>query len=465
MKRRVMTGEGPQYDPEKVGEAIRQMRNLANLTLSALSGKIGIPQSKLSYIETGKYKKVHNKDIERIAAGLKCKVDSLLNQSTLKDNPQDEKIAMDIDTIRSYLLLARNKEVAAMIQKLEAEVNTESIYYPLLLKVKGDYFRNIGDQKNALRYYDRLESMAQTTEEKITKKPILEAIIASISTIYEAGDYIKAIRKSLNLIDAFNKSAVDEWDLAREKYATYANLALFYLATSEIGSAKAAAQKAFDIAKSHDTGLLAHIQYLYALILFLNEEYKESERNLMEAIREFRFRKNTRLLTKALLAQHAFFYTQPDKYSNILTVLEQIVLDGADPCGETCKRNPLYHDIWNTAIERHISAGSIEKAKTLLDRMYALEHNNIKTSYLMAKWYEAQNDHDQYIQYLRRAIEEAEAGRSGVTPHEQGHYMLEYLANLVPTEKQLITKAKNSFQSNPPFVATVIKDLLTAPIS
>ncbi|MFC3345572.1 helix-turn-helix domain-containing protein, partial [Paenibacillus abyssi] len=128
MKRRVMTGEGPQYDPEKVGEAIRQMRNLANLTLSALSGKIGIPQSKLSYIETGKYKKVHNKDIERIAAGLKCKVDSLLNQSTLKDNPQDEKIAMDIDTIRSYLLLARNKEVAAMIQKLEAEVNTESIY-------------------------------------------------------------------------------------------------------------------------------------------------------------------------------------------------------------------------------------------------------------------------------------------------------------------------------------------------
>lgn len=452
------------YDPVKVGEAVRRTRNHKDISLLELSNKTSIPQSKLSYIENGKYKKVKLKDIRIISDALGSSVKELLNSSTERDAPDDGRIEREIETIRSYLMLGRNNEVSEMIRHLESDISPESKYYPLLLKAKGDYSRLTGDKTNALRQYEKLEAQAHNAFEKVSNKTMLEAIIAFICTLYEMDEVASAIRKSQKLIDLLDEFENDPPHFDHFKAIIYYNLAIFYTASLQYWGAKNMVEKAQEYSTADGFALESHINYLKSIILFYRSDWSGSENCLYEAIRGFRLKNNTKLLTKALLAQHAFILGRPQEYHGMLTALENIILEGNEPCGETCKRNPLYHQIWNSTIEQSILNGNLERAKHLLDAMYKLGHNNSKTRYLQAKYHETTKNHEQLVAELKKATEETELDRE-TTDYEKGMIALEYLKHTVSGEQNLINRTQQNFQeAEMPRMLLLLNDLLPPPI-
>ncbi|MCY9666442.1 helix-turn-helix domain-containing protein [Paenibacillus alginolyticus] len=453
------------YDPVKVGEALRRIRNHKDISLLELSTRTGIPQSKLSYIENGKYKKVKIEDIRVIAEALDSGLKELLNPSTERDAPDDGRIEREIETIRSYLLLGRYIEVAEMIRILETDISPGNKYFPFLLKAKGDYSRLNGDKKNALRQYDKLEAQAPSSYEKVSNKTMLEAIVASICTLYEMGEVASAIDKSIKVIDLLNKSENEPPHFNRYKAIIYYNLAIFYTASLQFYLAKNMAEKAIEYSNTDGIGLESHINYLRAIVLFYRMDWSGSEQCLYEAIKDFRLKNNTRLLTKALLAQHAFILSRPREYHGTLRALENIILQGTEPCGETCKRNPLYHQILNSTIEKNILDLNLDRANQLLDAMYRLGHSNSKTRYLQAKYFEARNNHEQVVSALKKATEEIEFDQE-TSNYEKGMIALEYLNHTVSgKEKDLISLTQRNFQqSELPQMPFILNDLLPSPI-
>lgn len=448
----------------KVGEAIRRIRNHKDISLLELSNKTGIPQSKLSYIENGKYKKVKLQDVRTISEALDSNIKEILNPSTERDGPDDGRIEREIETIRSYLMLSRYNEVSEMIRHLESDISLESKYYPLLLKAKGDFSRLTGDKSSALRQYEKLEAQAHNAFEKVSNKIMLEAIIASICTLYEMDEIALAIVKSQKLIALLDEFENEPPHFDHFKAIIYYNLAIFYTASLQYNGAKNMTEKALQYSQADRFGLDSHINYLKSLILFYRGDWSESERCLYEAIRGFRLKNNTRLLTKALLAQHAFILRRPLEYQGMLKALENIILNGYEPCGETCRRNPLYHQIWNSTIERSILNGNLERAKHLLDAMYKLGHNNSKTRYLLAKYHEATKNHEHLIAELKKATEETELDRE-TTDYEKGMIALEYLKHTVVGEQSLINRTqKNFLESEMPRMLLILNDLLPPPI-
>ena len=349
-----------------------------------------------------------------------------------------------------------------MIRHLEGDIRPESKYYPLLLKAKGDYARITGDKPNALRIYEKLEATAQSAFEKISNKYMLESIIASISTLYEIGEVGTAIRKSeklIQLLDQYEEGTPPYWD--RFKAVIYFNLALFYTASLQYTGAKCMIEKASEFTQ---VDLAPHMEYLKSIVLYYQGDWHGSEECLYHAIRGFRSKDNTKMLTKALLAQHTFIVYRPREYRGTLTVLENIILQGNEPCGETCRRNPMYHQIWNSTIENSLSSGDVKRAKQLLDAVFKFRHNNSKTRYLLSKYYQLTKNYEMFIQELKKAADETKFDDQS-SDFEKGMTTLEYLKHTVTGEADRISQAQSNFQqSEVPRMLLMLTNLLPPPI-
>jgi transcriptional regulator with XRE-family HTH domain len=448
------------YDPVKIGRVLKKIRTQKNLTLLELSLKTRIPQSKLSYIENGKYKKVKIPDIRIIAEALGLELKEILNPSTEKDDPSETMTIRNIETIRSYLLLGRTNEAAKMLRTLEKDLDVKC--YPLLLKVKGDYFRSIGHKKDALLQYEKLEAQAQTNEIIITNHLLLETIIASTCTLYEMENVNAAISKSLKLIELLNEYGTNS-SYNRYKTIIYHNLSVFYISTLQFSYAQKSAVNALANPAADEAGLKSYIKYLLAIVYFFLEKWNESEQKLYEAIKDFRTQNNTKLLTKALIAQHTFYLHCPKEYSGIHKVLENIIMEGGEECGKACRNNPMYHKIWNFTIEQRLMSGNLEQAKRLIDNMFTLGHNNSKTRYLQAKYFHAVNEQNLFLSSLRQAIKEAETDHE-ISSHEKGMMILEYLKNTSLEERELINQAILNFEQTQKKTYVILNDILPAPL-
>ena len=80
-------------DNKKMGERIASIRKIQGLTQSALSQKIGINQSLLSYYETGKLK-LSGEMVAHLAVALNVSADKIVGINSNSDNAETKNIPL-----------------------------------------------------------------------------------------------------------------------------------------------------------------------------------------------------------------------------------------------------------------------------------------------------------------------------------------------------------------------------------
>ncbi|MGF7035315.1 transcriptional regulator with XRE-family HTH domain [Paenibacillus mucilaginosus] len=448
------------YDSRKVAQRVKALRHEADVKLLDLSAATGFPISKLSYIENGKNKKVNPLDIEAIARVLGVNTDQILNENTRRKLKSDEEVSHIIDSIRGHLTLSRLPEVSSMLDDLVGSIDPNSKYYPIYLRLLGDYYLASGDKQQAIEMYSEVQSIISITRKRdLFDQDTIDNMMTLVHTLYETSDVITALKQNLWLIDRLEAYDTEKPDFTYRHQLLTAryNQSVLYCHLGEIPTAYQYSQET--LLKTNENFLyLPHLEYLISLILFLREDYAECRQMLFKALRGFRASHNSRMLTKAISAQYYFHLREPEHFGTLLSFIEDFVLTDPNPCGETCKQNPYYHQIWFKAIERTYQEGVHEKALQLIHTMRQRGHEDPNVIYIEAKIYEKLQNQEKYIELLSKLVRdyddiENSGNLGGLTPRRLALIRMELLQTMFPQERDFISGTTQLFEmdksSNP----------------
>lgn len=101
----------------KIGQRIKELRELHGLTIKDLSDKSGVGQSTISEIETGKAKNPKSETLSKLARVLGVIVDDLLTEEWDEKYNQDGELAKQVKLIESLKLDSPEEALKFILQQ------------------------------------------------------------------------------------------------------------------------------------------------------------------------------------------------------------------------------------------------------------------------------------------------------------------------------------------------------------